>query len=112
MNQSLLFALRADKNAEESLIFIQYLKFYLGVKSELWKAKYQINMKNITLGEFIKKFSAKIIQKGFLPKHPNYDKQLYIMDPHRTLELLHENSSTSTSLMIKKINYGLFSEVK
>ena len=60
-------------------------------------------MKDESLGSFLKKLTAKVVQKGFLAKTPSYDRDLNILYPVQTLLLLTRNSSTKNSKMIQAI---------
>ena len=48
-----MFALRADPMAGHSVIYEQFLKYYLGEKWEAIKAKYGLDLRNESLGKSV-----------------------------------------------------------
>ena len=50
-------------------------------------------MRNESIGSFIRKFAAKLLQKGFLSRNPPYTRDLSLFAPTRTLNLLFETNN-------------------
>lgn len=75
MSVSLIFSLRTDKFAEQSIIFDAFLRFYLRDKWEVIRAKYQLKLHE-TLGSTLNKVISAIIHRGFFRRTPNYDRFL------------------------------------
>lgn len=86
--------LKNDNNVEESVIFGEYLKYYLRDSIEYNRAKYQLDFKNGTLWQSIKKISASLVHRGFLRRTPDYDRPLLITFPFDTITNLLINRST------------------
>lgn len=112
MNQLLSFVLVADSQASQSPIFHEFIRFYLQLSLELFKFKYQLDFANMSFTQAIRQFFGKLAHRGFLSRTPPYERNLNILEPRRILLLLRKNPSVESTLMIKKLNYTIFLEIK
>lgn len=67
-----MLALQVDSMVEQSVLYEQFLKFYLGEKWEVIKAKYQLDLTKESIGNIIKKMAAAVVHRGFLRRTPDY----------------------------------------
>lgn len=81
MNRMLMFVLKCDSSAEESVVYAEFLKYYLGETMEAVKARFQLDITKSSIGEAIKKLAAAIVHRGFLRRTPSYTRTLPILYP-------------------------------
>lgn len=66
----------------------------------------------LSLYEAVRQFVGRMVQRGFLPRSPPYERNLNVLNYERTLYLLNNNRQVRSTLMVKKINYTIFLQVK
>jgi hypothetical protein len=66
----------------------------------------------MSITQAIRQFFGKLIHRGFLSRTPPYERNLNVADPRKTLHLLRSNKSVESTLMVKKLNYSIFMEIK
>ncbi len=111
MNQLLQFVLVGEE-AAQSPIFHEFLRFYLHLPQEEYKFKYQLDLHALSLYQALRQLVGRVVQRGFMGRSPPYERNLNVLNRERTILLLHRNREVGSTLMVKKINYALFLEIK
>jgi hypothetical protein len=62
--------------------------------------------------EAIKQFLARVTQRGFFPRSPSYTRDLNVLHLEDFIFGLARRGETSDALMVKKLNYTIFMDLK